>query len=588
MSISMSLRLLIAALTLGGSCLAATAQTRNDVAELTDSKPRSSEAEWQKKITAPTAAWGSTDVRYPKHTIPATLAKTWKATAWRGERVNGQAVIYTASALKDVRVETTPLRNGGSVIPASAIELSYVGYVLTDELNKNGKNGCGHRPDKTKWDSTLVADRLEPVAAFNMEANSVRPIWINVSVPQNARPGTYKATLTISGEGMAAQKLPYQVTVTGRTLTAPADWAFHLDLWQNPYSIARFYNVELWSPEFFNTARPLMTRLAQAGQKVITATIIDKPWDGQTEDPFCSMVMKMKNLDGSWTYSYDVFDRWVEFAMSCGITEQINCYTLVPWAFNFDYYDRAKNAVVKIHAEPGTPGYEAYWLPFLKDFAAHLKQKGWFDRTTIAMDERPMQSMQNALAIIHKADPAFKVSGAIKYFPNIEPQIHDLSMAYGETLPTGVLARRKSEGKVTTYYTCCSEAYPNTFTFSAPAEAEWIPWHAVALNADGYLRWAYNSWTAQPLQDTRFRTWAAGDCYLVYPGGSSIRFERLVEGLQDAEKINILRKEFTAKGQTAKLKRLNDAVSKFMPENLHGLNATSMVQEGRKVLLSLQ
>ena len=571
-----------------GTCLSGIAQTNGFVNELSDTKPRTDEATWKKQVTAPVIAWGSTDVRYAKYTVPEGLSKRWKATAWRGECINGQAVICSAQALKGLQATASPLKSGSYTIPASAIEVSYVGYVLTDELNKDGKGGCGHRPDKSKWDSTLVADRLETLHSLDIEACSTRPLWIKIRIPEKTKPGVYHGQITLKAEGMKSQKLPYEVHVIGRTLPSPEKWAFHLDLWQNPYSIARFYNVELWSQEFFNLARPTMKRLAEAGQKIITTTIMDMPWNGQTEDAFSSMVMKTKTLDGTWTYDYTVFDRWVEFMMSCGITKQINCYTLVPWALNFDYFDMARNKTVKIHAEPSSKEYEAYWLPFLTDFAKHLKEKGWFEKTTIAMDERPMKSMEAALAVIHKADKDFKVSGAIKYFPNIEPQIHDLCLSYGETLPDEVLKRRKEENKITTYYTCCSEAYPNTFTFSAPAEAEWIPWHALAINVDGYLRWAYNSWTSFPLQDTRFRTWAAGDCFLVYPGGSSIRFERLIEGIQDVEKARILRQEFKQKGETSKLKRLNDAIGKFIPENLHGLNATQMVKEGRKALQSLQ
>ena len=41
--------------------------------------------------------------------------------------------------------------------------------------------------------------------------------------------------------------------------------------------------------------------------------------------------------------------------------------------------------------------------------------------------------------------------------------------------------------------------------------------HAVAGGYDGYLRWAVNSWTLDPLRDSRFRTWAAGDTYSIYP-----------------------------------------------------------------------
>ncbi|MDD2477056.1 MAG: DUF4091 domain-containing protein, partial [Dysgonamonadaceae bacterium] len=75
-------------------------------------------------------------------------------------------------------------------------------------------------------------------------------------------------------------------------------------------------------------------------------------------------------------------------------------------------------------------------------------------------------------------------------------------------------------------------------------EGAFIGWYTMAAGFDGFLRWAYNSYTENALVDSRFRTWPAGDTYIVYPGGrSSIRFERLMEGIQDAEKIRIVRAE---------------------------------------------
>lgn len=558
-----------------------------DFKELTDSKPKDAKEIWEKKAIAPQFRWGSIDVHYKKNNIPVEqLSNSWSSKAWRGERVNGQAILWSAKALEDVSIEVSPLRSGKNMIPASAVTSSFVRYVMTDELNKDGKGACGHRPDKTKYDSSIVADILDARRSMDIEAYSSRPIWVNVWVPENAVSGTYKGTITVKGKNFKALSLPYQVTVSNRTLPQPSEWSFHLDLWQNPYSVARYYNVPLWSKEHFDLMRPIMKILANAGQKVITTTIMQRAWAGQTEDAFESMVFRMKKIDGTWSYDYTVFDRWVEFMMSVGINKQINCYTMVPWALKFDYFDQASNSTKYVNAKPEDQEYEDYWLPFLKDFAKHLKEKGWFSKAAIAMDERAMNQMREAFKLIFKADPDYKISGAARYYPEIESNMYDLCLAYGDTLPTAVHERRMKEGKITTVYTCCTEAYPNTFTFSAPAEAAWIPWHAVAGNYEGYLRWAYNSWTKSPLEDSRFRSWAGGDCYLVYPNASSIRLERMVEGVQDAEKIRILRNEFKLKGDKAKLKRLNDAVGRFKPEFLHGPNATEMLNAGRKVLNS--
>ena len=50
--------------------------------------------------------------------------------------------------------------------------------------------------------------------------------------------------------------------------------------------------------------RPLMKMLADAGQKIITATLTHKPWNGQTEDYFDTMVTWMKRADGTWAFDY--------------------------------------------------------------------------------------------------------------------------------------------------------------------------------------------------------------------------------------------------------------------------------------------
>lgn len=529
--------------------------------------------------------WGSTDVRYPRNEVPTLQGnKQWKTSAWKGERVNAQAVLWTQQPLKNVRITVSDLRHGKNVIPASAATASFVGYVWTDELNKDRKSGCSDRPNKADWDSSLVADVLEARKSMDIEAHCTQPLWVNIWIPQDIPTGIYKGTLTVSGEGFADMHLPMEINVQKRTLPAPAQWAFHLDLWQNPYAVARYYKVPLWSQQHFDIMKPLMQQLANAGQKVITASVMHHPWAGQTEDPFDSMVFRMKKIDGSWVYDYTVFDRWVEFMMSLGIDRQINCYTLVPWALKFDYYDQATNRVRFVEAKPGEAAYEDYWFSFLKDFARHLRQKGWFEKTTIAMDEREKSMMQKAFDLIFRADAGYKVSGAGDYYPEIEPKMYDLCLAYGHTLPDSVREERRKSGKLSTVYTCCIEAYPNTFTFSEPAEASWLMWHAVAGGYDGYLRWAYNSWTKDPLHDSRFRSWAAGDCYLVYPGSSSIRMERLIEGIQDAEKIRILRKEFTENGKSSQLRKLNQTISGFMPEKLNGQNASQMVRNGRDLL----
>jgi hypothetical protein len=537
------------------------------------------------KPAIPQLNWGSADIRYPNSEEPV-LPKTtrFSAKAWKGERVNAQAVLWTKEDLSGVTVTADDLKCGTSVIPSSAVKTNFVSYVMTDELNKNGKGGCGDRQNKAEWDSSMVADILDINKIIDLKANTAQAIWVNVWAPADTKAGKYKGTLTVSGKNFAPISLNLDLEVLNRTLPPPKDWQFHLDLWQNPYAVARYYQVPLWSQAHFDAMRPIMKILADAGQKVITTTIMNKPWNGQTEDAFDAMVGKTKKIDGSWSYDYTVFDKWVEFMQSVGIDKQINCYTLIPWALRFDYFDQATNRVLFLETKPGEAAYDEYWGSFLTDFAKHLRQKGWFEKTTIAMDERGLEAMTKTIKLIKSIDSGFKISLAGNYHSEIEKDLYDLCISFGHKFPDKVKEEREKAGKVSTVYTCCAEARPNTFTFSPPAEATWIGWHAMAGNYDGYLRWSYNSWTADPLHDSRFRTWAAGDCYLVYPGGSSIRMERLIEGIQDYEKCRILKAEYTRKGETAKLDKLNRLIAQFTIEALTSQGAEKMVENAEKEL----
>lgn len=497
--------------------------------------------------------------------------KAFNHVAWRGEKVFAQAVVSSEEELKDVRLSVSDLRNGKSLIGAENIRLQFVSYVVSDLLDTTKYGQCGSREDKSKWGEVLVADVLDINDSMTVPAGRKQPVWMTVSVPSDARPGKYSGKLTVTSSNAKARSLNVELTVADHVLPPARDWAFHLDLWQNPYSVARYENVPLWSEAHFEAMRPVMKMLADAGQKSVTATIMSRPWNGQTEDAFGSMVTKIRRIDGTWLYDYTIFDRWVEFMFSLGIDRQINCYSMIPWALQFDYIDQATSSPATFQAAPGSEEYNEYWGAFIADFARHLKAKGWFEKTMIAMDERPLESMQAGLGLIRKIEPAFKISLAGNYHEPVIYDIVDFSETFSgkQEFPESAKAKRKELGLTTTFYTCCAEAHPNMFVISNPDEAAWLGWFAQADGYDGYLRWAYNSWTLDPLTDARFRTWPAGDCFVVYPGGrGSVRFSKLVEGIQDFEKVRILRTQWQKEGNEAKLAQLTGILKSFTSETV--------------------
>ena len=329
-----------------------------------------------------------------------------------------------------------------------------------------------------------------------------------------------------------------------------------------------------------------MKRYAEAGGKVITTSIIYRPWNGQTEDAFDSMIEWRRKKNGEWAFDYTIFDRWVEFMMGMGVTEQITCYSMIPWKLSFRFYNEATKKYSYLKAEPGSKAFEIFWKRMLIDFAAHLKSKGWFDRTYIGIDERKMEHVIATLEVIRSADPLFKVAYAGHFHKQLAYELDDYCVAYGREFPDSVREQRKRYGMKSTYYTCCSEPLPNSFTFSPPAESAFLGLY------DGYLRWALNSWTKNPCLDSRFRTWAAGDCYQLYPSrpgtsSSSIRYEKIRQGVQDYEKVRLLRMWLKEENNQKGLQKLNDLLKPFDNDQILLHPAADIVNTARKELNKL-
>ena len=220
-----------------------------------------------------------------------------------------------------------------------------------------------------------------------------------------------------------------------------------------------------------------------------------------------------------------------------------------------------------------------------------MKEKGWHHRVAIAMDERPLNLMKPTIALVRDAAPDFKIALAGHNLPALKDDIDDWCVFINPLLDPRIVDERNERGAITTFYVCCGPARPNTFTFSPPAESVWQGLYAAARNYSGFLRWAFNSWVEDPFLDTKHTTWDAGDCFLVYPGPrSSIRFERLREGIQEYEKIRILRRlaeRSTRDEVKAALGELDAALARFSYETANKEPAALGVNAAKDAIVSL-
>lgn len=527
------------------------------------------------------AMWGDTNLMYGSDKAVSDPCDAFPYTAWRGEKVNAEIVIYALSALSDVTVSSSELKSWQGVIPSTAVETHFLRYVTGDVLSRDWGDCSAHEIGSRP--SLSVADRLSDEQTISVIGRHAQPVWLSVDVPRDVPAGVYTGTVTISAMGSNILgiscrlnlELPVWLRVDDHILPPVKDWGYHLDFWQTPEFVNRYSGSVAWSDAHFDSMKPLMKMLADAGQKCITCQISNS-----------RMVTKIRNADGSWTYNYSIFDKWVQMMMDCGITGQIDCYGVVPWDISFDYVDKVTGASRTVTDGPGTQGFEDYWTPFLTDFKKHLEEKGWFDRTYLAFDERPEDSLLKTFQYLKKVAPEFRISHTGTYFDSLEPYCDIMCIVYYPDYPDGIVESRRARGAKSTYYTACGQRYPNSFIDSYPGEGVWCAWAARSMGLDGYLRWAYNKWdNDDPLNDARHWGGPSGDRFIVYPvAQSSVRFEKIAEGVRDYEKTGILVKEWTADGNASKLADLETALRRFNYIDISTNGPDPAIHQARMVL----
>lgn len=488
-------------------------------------------AAWDKVDVDLNAAWGSADLRYSRSRVPEVIGEdTVRLVAWRGERASAQLLLWTADGVDGARCEVGEFRSEHATLPAMIARTRFVRYTIADSIF------CKNGP------TMLSADMLDTLDRYDLSPRSVRPVWLTVAVPQDAKEGVYTSDVVVSCDDGNRVVLPLTLEVQRYILPEPGEWSYHLDLWQHPTAVARAEGLELWSDAHFEALQRNMMLLANAGQKVITATLNKDPWNHQCYDGYAPMIEWRLRSDGSWSYNYDIFDRWVEMMMNLGIDKMINCYSMIPWNCELEYFDEAKGEVVTVVANPGTPAFVELWHPFLLDFKSHLSDKGWLGITNIAVDERAPEQMDAAVELLAECAPemGFAIADMHKSYRRYL-NMRDVCVAQEQPANRDDILSRRAQGFNTTFYVCCNPLYPNTFTSSNPFEAEMLGWYGLSCDYDGMLRWAYNSWPADPQYDSRFGNWSSGDTYLIYPfARSSVRFENLIDGIEVVEKVRIL------------------------------------------------
>lgn len=545
-------------------------------------------AAWTEQKKGLHVSFASTDELYFRTEVPELEKETtlFEGKAWRGERLNTVVLVWSPDTVNQIRFTMNDLKNkNGKLIGKKNMQVNMVRYVISNFPYAVKDATCGASSYK---DVYLMPDRFEEFDRFDVPGRTVRPVWLSLDVPPGTEAGIYNGTIEVSSENYNTT-LNLKVNVQNQVLPKPHDWKHRLDLWQNPWVVAWENKVEPWSDDHKLLLKKHLKLYADAGGTFITTYAVHSPWADNSYMIEGGMIEWIKQKNGNWKFDYNIFDQYVQLCMSVGIDKAITLYTPIPWGFRFRYMDEATGNYKHESWTPDSKEFKDIWNVFLTDLKKHLEQKGWFNKTYIGINENPMEQTLAAIKVVKAHSSKWKITYAGDWHKELENLLDDYCFLYGKESDVDVVKRRATKGFTTTYYVCCNPPVPNNFVFSPPIEGRWLSWYSVAHGYDGFLRWAYDAWPADPKRDARHDYWPAGDCFLLYPGGNScIRFEKLREGIVDFEKIRILReKAAMSSDKTVKdlMKQLDDHLKIFLTEkDFNTEKIKKDVDKGKKIV----
>jgi len=553
--------------------------------EYTFDKPVDPQA-WNGLGSGMHASFVPTDRSWFRSEVPTLKATdSWKASGWKGERLNAELLVWSSDTLEQVRISLADLKSaGGKIISHRYITAHLVRYVLSNYPYGAKDAVCGSSPYNNGY---LMPDRFETLDPFQLPGRTARPVWLSIDIPRNMEPGVYKGVFMLSATH-STKALQISIEVQPEVLPPPHEWQYRLDLWQNPWVLAWRNHVQPWSEEHKILLKKHLRLYADAGGKYITTYAVHSPWADNSYMIEGGMIDWIKGKNGKWRYDFNIFDTYVTLAMQAGVDKAITLYTPVSWGDRFRYLDEATGNAIYDTWHPGSAVYIERWNNFLTALKAHLEKKGWLSKTYIGVNESEMSQTLAAISAVKGHWKGWKITYAGDWHKELDGLLDDYSFLYGKESGLEDIKARAARGATTTYYVCCNPAKPNNFVFSPPVEGRWISWYAAAAGYNGFLRWAYEAWPEDPVRDARFGSWPAGDCFLVYPGANScIRFEKLREGISDYEKIRILRGRAVAGSTEVRQlwKALEDHLKVFTEE--HDFNEekiTADVDKGRMLI----
>lgn len=434
----------------------------------------------------------------------------------RGEIVSGQAVYRPGKDLAGATPTITDLRQcgAGATIPAGAVKLQWVRYI---DVTRNTKGVP--KDELIAVAPTSIPDPYWEGATIPVKADQAQPVWIEIHVPRDARPGDYAGTLTVTGAGEPAE---LAVSLRVWDFEMPAERHLSVVNWWRFPGVG-FEHVKAYTDAYWSLLEQFCRFLVEHRQTDVNTSI--------------DLIQETGNANDGYTHDTSRLERYAEAAFKAGI-RQIQLHSVGKHTAGVG---SASSRVEPVEAS----------LRRLAALEEVIKRHGWQKRFAVNIADEPFIYDEISYAAVvdrvHATAPSVRIIEAVEaeFLGKLDiyvPKLSHLNLWYPR------FDRVRRDGAELWFYTCCHPVgrYPNRFLDQPLIKARVLHWINYLYDMDGFLHWGLNHFHGDKpyTQEGISEGLPLGDRAIAYPGKrgllGSLRFSAQRDGLQDFEYLWVL------------------------------------------------
>ncbi len=473
------------------------------------------------------------------------------ATALRGELFHVQLAYFLPEAgfIDRFRVEIdSPLREAINAFEVRCVPVMLASYPFGDD-------------DFLRKTPGLYPDLLVPCdGTAPAVGGQWRSLFFECAVPDECPAGEYPVTVTMTHVDNPDVTASATFVLTVIPAHLPKQTLIHTG-WFHGDSIARYYDIEVFSEKYWEYTENYMKQAARYGINMILTPLFTPPLDTEIgKERLTVQLVDVEKTGGVYRFGFEKLDRFIDMAQNAGMEYFEFSHLFTQWgayhaAKVMATVDGSYQRVFGWETDASSPEYRDFLGAFLPELKHFMQDKGLWERCFFHVSDEPseeqMASYRAARDTVAEILPDAELLDAVSHYEYYESGLVRVPVASISVADDFI---RKGVERRWTYY-CCGDIkdVSNRMLAMPSARNRILGMQLFRFRMEGFLQWGYNFWFSRfsrrlinPFACTDAEeAFPAGDAFLVYPGHggrplASLHQLVFADGLQDMRALQLL------------------------------------------------